>query len=99
MRVFALPLRERPPPYRRAFCASCGGPVPLVDRDEETLEIPTGTLDGDPGTRPVQHIYTACAASWWPTDDGLPRHARHAGAARIRVQLDAGDQEEGRSSS
>jgi hypothetical protein len=99
VRVFALPVRKRPPPYRRAFCGRCGGPVPLVDPDEPTLEILTGTLDGDPGTRPIQHIYTAGAAPWWNVDDGLPRHATHAGAARIRAQLDPTDQEDGRSSS
>jgi hypothetical protein len=99
VRVFALPLRERPPPYRRAFCARCGGPVPLLDPDEETLELPAGTLDGDPGTRLLQHIYTAGAAPWWDVDDGRPRHAAHAGAARIRLRLPARSQSGGRASS
>lgn len=98
VRVFALPLRERPPPYRRAFCDRCGGPVPLVDPDEPTLELLAGALDGDPGTRLIQHIYTAAAAPWWALDDGLPHHAEHAGAARIRAQLDTADQDGGHSS-
>ena len=82
-----------------AFCGRCGAPVPLVDPAEPTLEIPTGTLDGDPGTRPIQHIYTAGAAPWWDVDDGLPRHATHAGASRIRLQLPTPGQAGGRSSS
>jgi hypothetical protein len=30
VRTYEAPVRERPPGYRRTFCAVCGGPVPTV---------------------------------------------------------------------
>lgn len=77
VRVFALPVRQRPPAYRRSFCDRCGSLVPGLDPDAARLELPAGALDDDPGTRTLQHIYTDLAAAWYVFSDGLPRHPRH----------------------
>lgn len=70
--VFELPVRDRPPGYRRPFCRFCGSPVPEPDPGGEWCEIPAGLLDDDPGLRPDRHIFTEHRAAWTPRGDGLP---------------------------
>jgi len=48
VQVFRLPVLRRPPGYTRPFCSRCGSPVPLLDPAAPILEIPAGTIDGDP---------------------------------------------------
>jgi hypothetical protein len=74
VRVWEAPVRDQPPGYRRCFCATCGGPVPTVDAD--TINIPAGTLDEDPGERPQRHIFVAVKAPWFDITDALPRLSR-----------------------
>jgi hypothetical protein len=50
----------------------CGGPVPTVDKD--TINIPAGTLDDDPGLRPQRHIFVDRKAPWFDIDGRLPRY-------------------------
>ena len=33
-----------------------------------------GTLDGDPGSRPAFHLFTASKADWFEVADDLPQH-------------------------
>ncbi len=42
------------------------------------MEIRAGSLDGDPGVRPVAHIWTSLKAPWYEIDDDLPRFAEGA---------------------
>jgi hypothetical protein len=60
------------PGYRRTFCTLCGGPVPTVDKD--TINIPAGTLNDDPGLRPQRHIFVDRKAPWFDIDGRLPRY-------------------------
>jgi hypothetical protein len=76
VKIFELPVRETPPGYGRAFCTRCGGPVPLQRGD--TVGIPAGTLDDDPGIRPQGHIFVEFKAPWFEITDSLPQVARHA---------------------
>src|SRR5713226_5456481 len=71
VRIYEAPVQNTPPGYRRAFCAICGGPVPTVDND--TTNIPAGTLDDEPETRPRRHIFVARKAAWFEITDDLPR--------------------------
>jgi hypothetical protein len=83
--VFELPVRERPPGYRRAFCGHCGSPVPDPEPRGAWLEIPAGLLEDDPGVIPDRHIYVDSRAPWTPRGDGLPEldeRAVHALRAR-----------------
>jgi hypothetical protein len=98
IREFAFPVRERPPAWRRAFCGRCGGPVPRVDPDFATLEIPAGCLDDDAGIRPLRHIYVAGAAPWFEFSDGLPRHERWA-PRETAIEKSLPERTQGRSSS
>src|SRR5215472_7678059 len=56
--TYDAPIRERPPAYRHVFCRGCGSALPIVDREHDHAEIPAGTMDDDPGVRPVRHIFT-----------------------------------------
>jgi len=39
----------------------------------EVGALAAGTLDDDPGTRPVAHIMVAAKAPWYPIEDPLPQ--------------------------
>jgi hypothetical protein len=57
----------------RCFCTVCGSNLPVLEDDGAHVCIPAGTLDGDPGVRPVVHIHTASKAAWTTIADGLPQ--------------------------
>ena len=48
----------------RAFCRVCGSNLPVLEEDDAHVVIPAGSLDADPGVRPVVHIHTASKAPW-----------------------------------
>jgi hypothetical protein len=76
--TYEAPLLERPPPYRASFCRRCGSPVPDPEPAGEWLEIPAGSLDGDPGLRPDKHIFVELNAPWHEITDALPRFDKPA---------------------
>lgn len=67
------------PGFARPFCTRCGSIVadgapaategPLAGR----TFMPAGCLDGDPGVRPLAHIFVASRAPWFQIADDLPR--------------------------
>ena len=73
IRTYEAPLRERPPAYRTCFCTHCGAPVPDALSTTPILEVPAGSLDDDPGTRPDKHIYVELKAPWHTISDSLPQ--------------------------
>ena len=64
---------ESSPGTFRAFCKHCGSSVPVLEGDDEHVIIPAGTLDDDPGVRPIVHIHTSSKASWYSISDDLPQ--------------------------
>jgi hypothetical protein len=58
-----------------AFCTRCGGGAPRISRERGFVSVPAGTLDTDPGIRPVAHIYVGSKAPWFEITDGVPQHA------------------------
>jgi hypothetical protein len=56
----------------RTFCGHCGSKLPVRWREE--IQIPVGTLDGDPGLRPSHHIFVGSKAPWHEIRDGLTQH-------------------------
>jgi hypothetical protein len=67
-----------PSGYERTFCRVCGSPVPRDDEEEVYTSLPAGTLDDDPGSRPLRHIFVGSKAPWFQITDDLPRFAAHA---------------------
>ncbi len=56
----------------RAFCTSCGSPVP-IQLDERTWTIPAGSLDDDTFLTPTAHIFYGSRASWEDKKTNLKR--------------------------
>lgn len=59
----------------RPFCSRCGSVVPTAMPHMDVVFVPAGNLEGDPGTRPMLHMFAASRASWFPITDALPQHA------------------------
>jgi hypothetical protein len=66
--------------FTQSFCGLCGSPVPRLDPGRGLAIVPAGSLDGDPGARVMEHIFTGSKAPWFEITDALPRHAEGAPA-------------------
>jgi hypothetical protein len=64
---------ESSPRVRRPFCARCGSVVPDGDPQRGRVAVPAGCLDGDPGVRPLAHVFVGSKAPWYEIRDSLPR--------------------------
>lgn len=63
------------PGTRRTFCRQCGATLQFLSaRFADEVDVALGTLDDDPGVRPVMHIFTGSKAAWNDIADGLPQH-------------------------
>ena len=51
--------------FATGFCKTCGSSTPWINKSGRALIIPAGTLDDDPGTRPVQNIFFGSRAPWY----------------------------------
>ncbi len=60
------------PDYARCFCRQCGSVVPS-DPFGDSVFIPAGNFDGDPGMRPLAHVFVASKAPWYEIRDSLPQ--------------------------
>jgi hypothetical protein len=58
-----------------AFCTRCGGGAPRVNRERGFVSVPAGTLDTDPGIRPIAHIYVGSKAPWFEITGDVPQYA------------------------
>lgn len=94
IRSYEAPIRERPPPYRVAFCSRCGSPVPDPPEEATWLEIPAGLLEGDPVLRPDKHIFVECRSPWFSITDSLPQLTKEQ-LARLRLGEGAGGEKGG----
>jgi hypothetical protein len=56
-----------------AFCSRCGSKVPRVSPERGIVVVPAGSLDTDPGMRPMAHIFVADKAPWFDITDTLPQ--------------------------
>ena len=56
----------------RAFCRVCGSSMPVLE-DGNHVNIPAGTLDDDPGVRPIVNIFAGSKAPWFDIEDSLPQ--------------------------
>jgi len=60
----------------RVFCGVCGSKLftgPWRDPEQPFVQIALGTLDDDPGQRPLLHIRVASKARWFEIADDLPQ--------------------------
>jgi hypothetical protein len=58
----------------KAFCATCGSSLFGGDwPDGDQVSIRMGSIDGDPGIRPMCHTYVDSRAPWDEIADDLPQ--------------------------
>ena len=73
VRHYEAPLLEEPPAYRRAFCDTCGSPLPEAIEGTTFVMLNPGVLDDDPGTRVFRHAFVGQKACWHEIADSLPQ--------------------------
>jgi len=75
--VYSLP---EAPGFRTGFCRICGTSLPALVPQAESLCVPAGALDNDPGARARYHIFCGEQekALWFEITDDLPQFARYA---------------------
>jgi len=67
---------ESSPGYFRAFCSRCGSPVyGRSARYPAMRRVRLGTLEGDPQTRPVAHVWVSSKAPWFEISDSIEQFA------------------------
>ena len=71
----------------RCFCSNCGSNVPVIEKEANNVIIPAGTLDTDPGIKPIVHIFTGSKAPWYEINDALPQFEEFAPEEWIQEQL------------
>jgi hypothetical protein len=65
---------ESAPGKFRAFCRRCGSPLySRRESEPELRRIRLGTVDGDPGRRPLAHVWVSAKAPWDEIRDELPQ--------------------------
>ena len=62
---------ESSPGFHRSFCRICGSSLPDSSPSGGWF-VPAGLFAGDPGVRPVVHIFLASKAPWHTIADALP---------------------------
>ena len=63
---------ESSPGRWRRFCRRCGSPL-VSSHSGQVGEVVIGTIDGDPGARPSEHIFVGSKAPWHEITDSLPQ--------------------------
>ena len=59
----------------RTFCKVCGSTMQYVDNQtfQDAFGIALGTIDGDPGCKPLRHVMVGSKAPWFDITDHLPQ--------------------------
>jgi len=60
--------------FATCFCKRCGSSLPWLAQSGVSVVIPAGTLDEDPGIRPVQNIHWQDRAPWREAVESLPQY-------------------------
>ena len=50
--------------FATCFCKQCGSSLPWLSKSGRAVIIPAGTLDQDPGIRPIHNIFYRDRAPW-----------------------------------
>lgn len=67
----------------RTFCRNCGSRLQFLRISRpQSFSIAVGTLDDDPGVRPLHHIFVDSKAPWFEPADDLPHYAERPPAAK-----------------
>ena len=64
---------ESSPGGYRCFCRVCGSPLGSQGEGGKLSWVTLGTVEGDPGVRPSDHIFVRSKAPWHKITDDLPQ--------------------------
>lgn len=56
-----------------SFCRTCSSQLPVLHTEFESVIVPAGAIDQDPGIRPQAHFHVASKAPWVEITDELPQ--------------------------
>ncbi len=59
----------------RPFCKHCGSPAPGTLPEMGLAFVFLGSMEGDPGIRPMAHIFVGSKAPWFEISDAIVQHA------------------------
>ncbi len=62
--VYTAPLLKSPPAYARAFCKTCGSPLPVELEGTPYMILNSGVLDIAPGELPPKYTTSNSKACW-----------------------------------
>jgi len=60
--------------FATSFCKQCGSSLPWAVKGGKNIIVTAGTLDDDPGIKPMWNIFWRSKASWYEESSDLPRH-------------------------
>ena len=58
--------------FSQVFCKICSSPMPKRDPERQIAVVPLGSLDDDPGIKPIDHIFVNDKAGLHDITDDLP---------------------------
>lgn len=65
---------ESSPGKKRHFCGNCGTQIYAIREGSEHIILRLGSLDDDPKSRELNHIWVSQKASWYRINSQLPEH-------------------------
>ena len=65
--------------FATCFCKQCGSSLPWAVKGGKNIVVTAGTLDSDPGIRPLWNIFWKSKASWYEGTGHLPKHEEFPG--------------------
>lgn len=65
--------------FATGFCKKCGSSLPWLTQSGKSYVVGAGTLDDDPGIRPMQNIQCASQAEWFTYPHELPEYDEYPG--------------------
>ena len=60
--------------FATCFCQKCGSSLPWLVKNGRSVVIPAGTLDADPGIRPMHNIFWKNRVEWRVAIEDLPHY-------------------------
>lgn len=63
--------------FASTFCSQCGSTLPWAVQGGKNIVVTAGTLDGEPGIRPMWNIFWDSHAAWYKNVSDLPKHIEY----------------------
>jgi len=68
LKFFKVPEAGR---FANIFCSNCGSRMPRINREQNFVVVPAGSLDSEPTLKPVARIFENSRAEWSKGSEGL----------------------------